>query len=176
VRGAAVTIEAIAIESHWPGNDVLYRVSVTTDAVFLNHFQGGLAGTDGIGKVAKGKGRDMPKTRLGFDEVFRDKSVRGMTIAANCPAAMAAVNPVFVHRIHYVTVVAGNRVVPQISSEIADVQPCPDDCQKRKDANDERKFHSLASEFMWLLSYPILPKRVCVFCHKDYLFRKVSGR
>src|SRR4030065_2696212 len=110
---AAVAIEAIAVRVRQAFVGVSDGLGVAAHAVLLDDVQRGMPGADGVRDMAEGKGGNMAKSGLGFDQVFGDKGVRGMAIAAHSPFLMAGVIPAFVNGVHHVAIVAGGWVVPR---------------------------------------------------------------
>ena len=58
---------------------------------------------------------------LGFDNILRNEGVRCVAVVAGCPVSVAVVIPALINIIHYMTVIAGGWIVPQVGCEIGGV-------------------------------------------------------
>jgi hypothetical protein len=95
---------------------------VAAQAIFLDYLSRRFFGTDCIRDIAQHEGRYMMITRLGFNQIFGDQSVRGMAIVAIGPRLVAAVVPSLVGVIHHVTIIASRWVVAQVSRKVGHIQ------------------------------------------------------
>lgn len=111
----AVATPAGAIKGLRPGNDVLDRVGMATDAIGLDDLVGLCRGADGGRVGLESEGEYILHAGIAFIEIIADDVLMGqVTVGTDSVARMRGVVPVLVLVVHDMAVVAGGGFVGEI--------------------------------------------------------------
>jgi len=136
--GEAMAFEAIAVERHGIIHDSIHCSSVAADAVILHDAAGFFLCPDGIRDLAESESSDVVIARNGFDVIFREECMGGVAVGTGRPFPVWSMEPALVDRVHYVAVIAGPRVVAQVSSEIGHIHAYTEGAEQCGDRDQGR--------------------------------------